>query len=112
VPASFKARFDEALVVPLFHIFGSEELSMHAAGLAELAPWSYLALNPTDAGRVGLAEGDNADLHIGGERFRLPIKLDASLPAGVAGLPLGLEGAPAYPVTGWGKIAPAGMIEE
>jgi NADH-quinone oxidoreductase subunit G len=112
VPAPFESRPNEALVVPLYHIFGSEELSVHAGGLAELAPEPYLALNPDDAGRLGLAGGAGADLSLEGEQYRLPVKLDPSLPAGVAGLPIGLEGLPGYTFSGWGKIRPAEPAKE
>ena len=40
--------------VPIEHIFGSEELSLHAPAIAELAFEPYLALNPDDAGSLGL----------------------------------------------------------
>jgi NADH-quinone oxidoreductase subunit G len=112
VPGPFEARPDAALIVPLFHIFGSEELSMLAPGLAELAPRAYLALNPDDAQRLGLAEGVAATLSLDGQEYRLPVKLHASLPAGVAGLPVGLEDLPGSPTTGWGKVAPAGSSKE
>ncbi len=112
VPQKFEARSDEALVVPRYHIFGSEELSVHAPGLAELAPEPYLALNPDDAERLGLAGGTEVDLRLEEEKYHLPIKLDPTLPVGVAGLPIGLEGLPGSPVTGWGKIAQAGPAKE
>src|SRR5579863_4508428 len=47
-PETFTARPDERLLVPLHHIFGSEELSADAPAVAELAPKSYVALNNND----------------------------------------------------------------
>ncbi len=38
VPAVFRPQPDEWLLVPIFHIFGSEELSRHAQSIAQLAP--------------------------------------------------------------------------
>jgi NADH-quinone oxidoreductase subunit G len=112
VPQPFKARSDEMLVVPRHHIFGSEELSVHAPGLAELAPGAYVSLNPDDADKLGLAEGAVADLTLEGEKRRLPVKLDASLARGVAALPIGLEGLPGSSMTGWGEIGPAEAVKE
>jgi NADH-quinone oxidoreductase subunit G len=112
VPQKFEARPDGALVVPQYHIFGSEELSVHSPGLAELVPQAYLALHPADAERLGLAEGDEAELNLEDIKYRLPVKLDLTLPAGIAGLPIGLEGLPGAPITGWGKIARAESAKE
>ncbi len=49
VPAAFAARPGEWLLVPIFHIFESEELSRHAHSLAQLIPPPYVALHPIDA---------------------------------------------------------------
>ena len=38
IPPAFQARNDEWLVVPLFHIFGSEEFSRFAPAVAEVCP--------------------------------------------------------------------------
>jgi len=112
VPAPFEARPDEALVIPLYHIFGSEELSVQAAGVAELAPGAYLALNPDDAAGLGLQSDAVADLVFEERKYRLMVRLDASIPAGIAGLPVGLDGLPGYATSGWGKVGPAAAAEE
>ena len=49
VPPAFARRDAEWLIVPIEHIFGSEELSLQAPAVAELAPGPYLALNAADA---------------------------------------------------------------
>jgi NADH-quinone oxidoreductase subunit G len=90
VPEAFAPRADEWLLVPLYHIFGSEELSSLAPGIAELAPKPYLALNPDDGARLGLAEGKAAEISVAGLRHRLPVSLRADLPKGVAGVPAGV----------------------
>src|SRR5882724_5845165 len=41
VPRAFQPRDDEWLILPLYHIFGSEELSILAPGIAERAPQPY-----------------------------------------------------------------------
>ena len=43
-------------MLPLHHIFGSEELSL-SPGVAELAPRPYVALNPDDA--ESLVDGED-----------------------------------------------------
>ena len=81
-PAPFQPRADEWLVVPLYHIFSSEELSRHAPGIAELAIEPYVALNAGDAARLGVKAGTVVDV-LG---VRLPLRIDPSLPRGVAGM--------------------------
>ena len=44
-------------LLPLYHIFGSEELSLSAPGVAELAPKPYVALNAEDAKRLRRRSG-------------------------------------------------------
>jgi NADH-quinone oxidoreductase subunit G len=84
------------LIVPIHHVFGSEELSRHAQALAELAPAPFLALNQDDAARLHSQPGDV--LEALGER--VPLRIDASLPRGVAGL----LGAPGLALPAWSRI--------
>jgi NADH-quinone oxidoreductase subunit G len=81
--------------VPLYHIFGSEELSLIAPGVRELAPEPYLALNPDDADALHLGAGDLAEVHLDAMPYRLPVQRRADLRRGVAGVPVlaGLQGA-------------------
>ena len=74
IPPAFVARAGEWLVVPLHHVFGSEELSVHSRGVAELAPKPYLALSPEDLQRLGAADGDEIELTLDGATLRLPAK--------------------------------------
>jgi NADH-quinone oxidoreductase subunit G len=94
------------LVVPLHHVFGSEELSVLAPGIAELSPAPYLALNPADAGNQGLRGAEPAGIILNGREIRLPLRLDPSLPAGVAGMPVGLPGLGGVSLPRWGTLLP------
>jgi NADH-quinone oxidoreductase subunit G len=98
VPAPFEPRTGEWLLVPMHHIFGSEELSLAAPGIAELAAKPHVAVNDGD-----LAEGSEVEVECAGGTVRLPVRIRTDLPRGVAGL---------YPASGfmlpaWGKIARA-----
>jgi NADH-quinone oxidoreductase subunit G len=105
-PPAFAARDGEHWLIPLQHIFGGEEWSVHAPGVAELAPRPYLMLNPADAEALGLRPDGDAELHLGRRVWRLPLKLDAELQPGVAGLPVGLPGLPGLDLPAWGRITP------
>ena len=80
--------------VPLYHIFGSEELSQSAPAVAQRAPLPYLALNPADAAALGLQEGELADVELADTRLVLPVRMLSGLPRNLVGLPKGLPGVP------------------
>jgi NADH-quinone oxidoreductase subunit G len=90
-PEAGAALSDALRLVPIHHIFGSDETSMHSAAVAERAPHPYLALSPEDATRLGLTEGSEVELLVD---VWLPVKLLPGLAAGVAGVPAGLPGLP------------------
>jgi len=104
-PPAFRARPDEFLLLPLYHIYGSDERSMYTPGVAGRAPAPYIALGSTDADRLGLAEGDWLQLWQPWMDVRAPLRLVPSLPDGVAGLPAGLPGLPFLSLPGRGRIA-------
>jgi NADH-quinone oxidoreductase subunit G len=90
VPVAFKSKPGEWLLVPIFHIFGSEELSRHAEGMSQLIPRPYLALNPAEASQLGVNAGEQIKVTVEDSRFELEVVLRADLPLGMAGLHAGL----------------------
>ncbi|HXG29671.1 MAG TPA: hypothetical protein VNJ47_12600, partial [Nevskiales bacterium] len=95
----FRLEFEAATgaglrVLPLHHIFGSEELSAKSAPVAERMPPNYVALNARELARLGLAAGQGVRLAWNGSSLSLPVRLDDSLPDGGIGLPQGLPGMP------------------
>jgi len=93
-PRAFEAQRGRWLVLPIHHIFGSEPLSMLTSGVAERAPGPYLALNASDAEKLGAQAGQEVELALNDTKLRLPVKLLPELASGVAGLPAGLPGIP------------------
>ena len=94
MPAPFKPADGRLLMVYLHHIFGSEELSQHAPGIAERSPKVYALLHPEDAHKLKLEENQHIAFDIDGQSYRMPVKTSIELPRGVAGLPYGLQGLP------------------
>ncbi len=92
VPPAFEPRTGRLLLVPLFHIFGSEILSALSPGIAELAPSPYVALPPAVAAEQKIAAGETIRVEMGGAALELPVKIVESLAKGTAGLPAGLPG--------------------
>ncbi len=104
IPEAFRPRLGEFLVTPLYHTFGSEELSVLSAGIAERAPQPYLALNPDDANAWRADEGEEVELVINGVVYLLAVRLHPGLPRGVAGVPVGLRELPWADLPQWGSI--------
>jgi NADH-quinone oxidoreductase subunit G len=104
LPGAFEPKEDQRLLVPLYHIFGSDELSHWAPAIAELTPKPYIALNADEAARSGLKENDEASVALDGSTQKLAVRIRAEVPAGVAGLPVGLPGSPYWNLPAWGTI--------
>ena len=92
LPMRFARSGEGELVVPVHHIFGSEEMSAHAPGIAECAPQPYLGLSLSAADVLGLDDGDLAVVETYGALLSLPVKVINSLAADVAAIPTGLPG--------------------
>jgi NADH-quinone oxidoreductase subunit G len=91
IPESF-APASSFLTIPLYHIFGSEELSVLSPAVAWRTPKPFVALNPLDAERLGINEGVEADIFMAGKSYRLSVAFRPQLPVGTAGIPSGLPG--------------------
>ena len=105
IPTAFRPAADEWLLCPAFHIFGSEELSRHAPGIAELSPKPYIALHPIDAELLGIHAGDAVQVTLSGLTAALPARLDLGVPRGVACLPAGLPPFAGCPLPAPGRLA-------
>ena len=102
---AFQARADEWLLVPLYHVFGSEELSNQAPAVAKLAPKPYVALNAADAARLHVEDGAQIEVSLDGTRQKLPVVVHPDLPKGIAGLPAGLVPLEGSGLPAWTKLS-------
>ena len=99
IPPAFEPREGEWLLVPMHYIFGSDELSLSAPGIAELATPQHVAVNADD-----LIEGEEVEVRCAGSIFRVPVRIRPDLPRGVAGLPAGVPPLAGCGLPAWGKI--------
>ncbi|MET0379217.1 MAG: NADH-quinone oxidoreductase subunit NuoG [Spongiibacteraceae bacterium] len=94
IPAAFTGRGDTLRVVPLYHLFGSDELSARAPVMESRIADSYVALNVADASRLGLGAGDLLAVTVGENIAELPLQINDGLVAGCIGLPVNLANIP------------------
>jgi NADH-quinone oxidoreductase subunit G len=104
IPAAFVASATKWRVAPLYHIFGSEELSAQASVVDEKIPAAYAAISMQDAARLGVQENATVIVRIANQNIRLPIKISATLAIGSLGLPVGLVGIPAFVGETWAQV--------
>jgi len=90
IPEAFQSGPDEWLFIPVYHIFGSEELSVLAPAVAEMTPGPCLTMNEKDAERLGIGNGSSVCVILNGRKVTLSVKTSSSFPGGSAGLPSGL----------------------
>ncbi len=109
IPPAFSVRENGLLVVPLYHIFGSEELSVLSPGIAELTPKPYLLINAEDAEHIGVEAGDEMKILIEGvsRPYHLTLRISKTLPRGVAGLPVGLPTLEGISLPSWCRVSKA-----
>ncbi|HLK33680.1 MAG TPA: NADH-quinone oxidoreductase subunit NuoG [Terriglobales bacterium] len=107
VPPAFTARENESLLVPAYHIFGSEEQSMQSPAIAELAPQPYVALNANDAARLALRPESLAEVKLDGASYRVQVRIRPDVPSGVAALLVGIPPVVGVRLPAWGVVQPA-----
>ena len=107
VPQPFLPKDGLFLVVPFYHVFGSDEMSVLTPEVRERTPRPYIALSQKDMARLRLVDGGAAVLTAGGFSFRLPAKAHPELPSGVAGLPCGVPDAPVLDFPAWARVEKA-----
>jgi NADH-quinone oxidoreductase subunit G len=107
IPPVFRADPDTWLLLPCFHIFGSEELSRVAPGISQLVPRAFIALNVADGGRIGIKAGELMRVAIGNSVYELELSLRPDVPRGVALLPAGIAPIDGLSLPASGTLAPA-----
>jgi NADH-quinone oxidoreductase subunit G len=100
IPPAFRARESEWLLVPMYHIFGSDELSLSAPGIAELVGKPHIAVNTAD-----FTDGAELEVSCAGGTFRLPMRMRPDLPLGLAAVSAGVPPFVGITLPAWGRIA-------
>lgn len=103
-PEIFISWEGHLLIVPLHHIFGSEELSANAPSVKARSPEAYVMVNTGDALALQVRENQLLSFEVDGQPYQLPVKLSAAIPKGIAGLPYGLPGLPFVELPAWGIL--------
>jgi NADH-quinone oxidoreductase subunit G len=95
---------DEWLVVSVYQIFGSEELSVVSTSVLQRVPEPFILMNQNDADKLKLKAGDVTQLEVLKTSITLKVKIDNALQKGVTGITAGLPGMPYFDLPGTGKF--------
>lgn len=74
---------------PLYHLFGSEELTARSEAIQARATAAYVALNPADVAKLGLGASDGVQVQNNGA---VPYLVRNSVQPGTVGISVGLSG--------------------
>lgn len=92
IPSAFKPEQGRWRVIPLPHIFGSEELSQQSPPIAERLTVFRVLLNPLDAKTLQVESGDAVEISslLGISILTIPALVEPTLPPGLLGITAGL----------------------
>jgi NADH-quinone oxidoreductase subunit G len=102
---NYENKKDELLIVPVYKIFGSEELSSASYAISQRIPEPCLFLNQKDSEISGVKDGDMINLEIAKREFKIKVKTENSLRNGLAGLIVNLPGMQFIDLPCHGKLS-------
>jgi NADH-quinone oxidoreductase subunit G len=79
-------KSDELMVIPVYQIFGSEELSSLGSAIVQRIQEPFLILNHKDAEIFNIKDGEPIRLEMPGQNLEVKVKIDNSLKQGITGL--------------------------
>jgi len=92
-------------VLPLYHIFGSDELSVVEGGIKELAPLPYLGINPESAKKMGWDESTVVRPAKGNNNTGIQLQFSDEIPEDCVGITIGLEQMPFVELEEWQNLS-------
>lgn len=104
IPEAFKPMSGRLWIVPVHHIFGSDELSARSAVLQERIPQPYLLISEASRVELDIRENELLSFEIAGRTHSLPLRFSNVLQKGIAALPIGLAGIPYVDLPAWALV--------
>ena len=101
---TIEVKTDEWLIVPVYQIFGSEELSSAASSLNKRIQEPFIIMNQNDALLVGAKNNDFLELEISGTKIKVKLKIENSIHNGIAGMSVNLPDMEYIELPGKGKF--------
>ena len=94
----------EWLVVAVYQIFGSGELSSGSRTLATRIPQPFVYMNSRDMETTGVQPDDGVEFILSGKTTKVILRCDNTIPEGIAGMSAGFPGMPCFELPEWGRL--------
>lgn len=94
IPELSEPASGQLLLLPNYHIFGSEELSAQSAAIKQLIPPLTVEVNIVDAERFDVNDGGFAHINIDDQQVEVVVRINNSVKIGCALVPVGLPSIP------------------
>jgi NADH-quinone oxidoreductase subunit G len=104
VTQSTEVKKNEWLIVPVYQIFGSGELSSVSPSIIQRIHDPFVLLNQKDADIIAVKDGDSVHLELSKTKILAKVKIDKSVVPGLAGLSINLPGMPFIDLPNSGKF--------
>lgn len=104
LPEPFRKKPGELLIVPVYRLFGSEELSSRGDTVAGVIGEPFILLNENEIERLHLVEHNQCSIIINQVVIKAGVEKNDTLTDGVAGLSLFKSGILFPDIPAWGKI--------
>lgn len=103
-PEVFKSRQEKWLLLPLYDVLGSGELSSYTPALKNLSPEPFAILSSHDAVLLNIKEGQSLQLQVDGKQYKFPVHIKEGLIDGIVMISDGLQGTEALNWGTWIKL--------
>ncbi len=87
-----KLEIGQFTIVPVYQIYGSDELSASAKALAQRIPEPFVYLNPTDATDLQVGNDELIELTVSKTKLTIKVKIEESIGRNIAGMTINLPG--------------------
>jgi NADH-quinone oxidoreductase subunit G len=111
-PEVFQPMDDHLWIVPMHHIFGSDELSNHSKPVISRIEKADMLINEGEMITLVLRDNDLLSLELDGQVYELPVKSSKTLPRGIGAVPFGMEGLHFADLPAWANIIRKNAKEE
>ena len=95
---------DEFQIVPVYQIFGSDELSAFSPSVLQKIQEPFVLMNQQDAEKMPAADGDYIQVEISKLKIKAKVKIVNTPVQGLAGLSVNLPGMPFIDIPGRGNF--------
>lgn len=97
IPDDINYNKKQWLIVPYYHLFGSEEMTQLSPSIKKLSPKPYAIINDMDINYLNnYLNNKMIQFNYLDQKFCLPVRFSKKLKSGLIGLPIGLKGIPIF----------------